>query len=121
MARPFGAIALTAGIVVAVGVAGCSKHAASPKQNPPQASVPAPEDDKTAEIQAAMAQLPEADRKIAEAQKVCLVSDEPLGSMGMPYKVTVKERDVFLCCEGCKDAIEKDPDKFLAKLDAEKK
>ena len=61
------------------------------------------------EIREAMAQLPEADRKLAEAQGVCPVGDGPLGSMGMPYKVTVKGRDVFLCCEGCKEKIEAIP------------
>jgi hypothetical protein len=72
------------------------------------------------DIREAMAKLPEADRKLAEAQGVCPVSGKPLGSMGMPLKVTVKERDVFLCCEGCKESLEKDPDKFFAKIDEKK-
>ncbi len=64
-----------------------------------------------------LAKLSEADRAVAEKQKVCPVSGEPLGSMGVPVKVTVKDRDVFLCCEGCKSAILDDPDTYLAKLD----
>jgi len=64
-----------------------------------------------------LAKLSEADRAIADAQKVCPVSGEPLGSMGVPVKVTVKDRDVLLCCEGCRSAILDDPDKYLAKLD----
>ncbi len=76
--------------------------------------------DEQKEIQKAMAELPEADRKLAIAQATCPVSGEALGTMGMPFKVTVKERDVFLCCDGCKDKIEKDPDAYLAKLDAKK-
>ena len=72
------------------------------------------------EIREAMAKLPAADRTIAEAQGTCPVGDGPLGAMGMPYKVTVKGRDVFLCCEHCKEAVEKDPDAILAKLDAKK-
>jgi len=76
--------------------------------------------DEEKEIQAAIAKLPEADRKLAEAQGVCPVSNEPLGSMGMPLKVTVKDRDVFLCCDGCKGKIEKDPDTYLTKLDEKK-
>ena len=66
-----------------------------------------------------LAKLSEADRAIAEKQKICPVSGEPLGSMGVPVKVTVKDRGVLLCCEGCRTAILDDPDTYLAKLDAE--
>jgi hypothetical protein len=37
--------------------------------------------------------------------------------MGTPIKVTVEGRDVYLYCEGCRDQLEANPDKFLAKLD----
>jgi len=72
-------------------------------------------------VAANLAKLPEQDRAAAEKQKVCPVSGEPLGKMGVPVKVTVKdskgaEHTVFLCCPHCKEAIEKDPDKYLAKL-----
>ena len=65
-------------------------------------------------------ELDEADRKLAEKQKVCPVSGSPLGTadMGKPYKMTVKGRVIFLCCDGCKDAVEKDPDGILKKVDA---
>ena len=33
--------------------------------------------------------------------------------------VKVGDRAVFLCCEGCREAVEKDPEKYLAKLDAQ--
>jgi YHS domain-containing protein len=69
-----------------------------------------------AKIAASLAQLSEEDRALAEKQRICPVSGQPLGSMGVPVKVTVKGQDVFLCCEGCKEAIEKDPDTYLAKL-----
>jgi len=62
--------------------------------------------------------LSDADKALVEKQKYCIVANEPLGSMGTPIKVNVKGRDVFLCCEGCRDAVLKDPDKYLAKLDA---
>jgi hypothetical protein len=61
--------------------------------------------------------LTDADKALIETQKLCLVANEPLGSMGTPVKVTVKGRDVFLCCEGCREAVLSDPDKYLAKLD----
>jgi len=69
------------------------------------------------EITAAMAELDEADRTAALAQKICPVSDEPLGSMGAPLKVDVAGRTVFICCEHCRDSLLKEPQKFLAKLD----
>jgi len=65
-------------------------------------------------------ELDEADQKRARQQKVCPVSGSPLGTadMGKPYKMTVKGQDLFLCCEGCKDAVDKDPDGILKKVNA---
>ena len=68
------------------------------------------------EIAANLAKLSEEDRQLAQKQKICPVSDEPLGSMGVPKKVSVKGQDVFICCEGCQEKITADPDKYLAKL-----
>jgi hypothetical protein len=73
-----------------------------------------------AEIRKALAELPSEHRKLAEAQLVCPVGGGRLGSMGMPYLVSIKDRDILLCCEGCKGAIESDPDKYLATLDRTK-
>jgi hypothetical protein len=64
----------------------------------------------------ALAQLPAEDRALAEKQKICPVSDEPLGSMGVPVKVTVEGRDVFLCCESCEGMLKENPEEYLAKL-----
>ena len=55
--------------------------------------------------------------------KTCVVSDEPLGSMGDYVNYVHKEagkpdRTVRFCCDGCIDDFKKDPAKFLAKLDA---
>ncbi len=72
------------------------------------------EEDEQAE---ALAGLSEEDRALAEKQKICPVSGQPLGSMGVPVKVTVKDRDVFLCCKGCEGSLLEDPDTYLAKLD----
>jgi hypothetical protein len=65
----------------------------------------------------ALAKLSAADRELAEKQKICPVSGEPLGAMGTPYKVTLKDREVFLCCSGCEARIKENPDEYLAKLD----
>lgn len=72
--------------------------------------------DEEAEIRAALAELTPEDRKLAEAQKFCVIqTDERLGSMGAPVKVMIKDQPVFLCCGGCKKKAEKDPDETLAK------
>jgi Cu(I)/Ag(I) efflux system membrane fusion protein len=63
-----------------------------------------------------LAELSPEDRAAAEKQGVCLVSGEKLGSMGTPYKTTVKGQTVFLCCDGCEEKLQKEPDKYLAKL-----
>lgn len=68
------------------------------------------------DIAAAMAKLSAKDRALAETQKVCVVANEPLGSMGTPIKVEHDGQVAFLCCAGCKEAFEADPQKFLAAL-----
>ncbi len=62
-------------------------------------------------------ELSAADRALAEKQKYCPKTGELLGSMGKPYKIKLNGRDVFLCCDGCEEAVKKDPDKYLKKLD----
>jgi YHS domain-containing protein len=68
------------------------------------------------EIAANIAKLPEADRALAAAQVNCVVSDHPLGGMGVPVKVEADGKTAFLCCKGCKKEFESNPAKFLAKL-----
>ena len=41
---------------------------------------------------------------------------EALGSMGVPTKVEVNGKTVWLCCPGCKDKLDTDPEQYLAKL-----
>ena len=71
------------------------------------------------DVATALSQLTPGDRMAALAQKVCPVSDEPLGSMGKPPKVTVEGQDVFLCCDGCEDPLRNESAKYLAKLKSE--
>ncbi len=47
----------------------------------------------------------------------CLVSGQPLGSMGAPVKVEYEGRTLLFCCESCIDAFQADPRKYLQKLD----
>ncbi|MBL6706552.1 MAG: hypothetical protein ISQ06_10590 [Planctomycetaceae bacterium] len=49
-------------------------------------------------------------------QKICPVSGKPLGSMGAPPAVRIGDRDVYVCCAGCTNALKADPQKYLAKL-----
>ncbi len=63
-----------------------------------------------------LAKLAEADRKRAEGQRVCPITDLPLGSMGVPFKMTVQGTPLFLCCEACKDQVAKDPQAALTKI-----
>ena len=59
------------------------------------------------------------DEKAYKAQGKCPVMDEEFGGdMGTPWVVNVKSRDVFVCCKGCIAKVQKDPDKYLAKLPA---
>jgi hypothetical protein len=47
--------------------------------------------------------LSPADRKLAEAQRVCPVTKLPLGSMGPLVRLESGGQTVFLCCPACKE------------------
>lgn len=104
---------------LAFGLSGCGdpQDASSPApSNQAQTDEHAGHTHANTEIEKAMAQLSSEDRAAAEKQRICPVSGASLGSMGEPYKVTAKGRDVFLCCQGCEGSFNEDPDKYLAKL-----
>ena len=46
----------------------------------------------------------------------CVVSGEKLGSMGEPFVITHEGTEVRFCCDSCVPKFEKDPAKYLAKL-----
>jgi Cu(I)/Ag(I) efflux system membrane fusion protein len=115
-----------AAAIAVVGLSGCASQeepAAPASQQAPDADHDhdhgdhADHDHEAGEIAEAMAKLSDEDRAAAEKQKTCPVGDGPLGGMGTPVKVTVKGREVFLCCQGCEEEILSNPDKYLAKLD----
>jgi hypothetical protein len=69
-------------------------------------------------IESALAKLSPEDRRLAEAQKWCAIqTDNRLGEMGAPIKITIKDQPVFLCCKGCKKEALADPDATLAKVE----
>jgi hypothetical protein len=61
----------------------------------------------------------------APAVTTCVVSGETLGEMGTPYAYVHKEegkpdRTIQLCCKSCVRKFQKNPAKYLEKLDASK-
>lgn len=82
----------------------------------PAKSAPAPATAKAAKIQKNLARLVPADRPQAEAQTVCPVTGQALGSMGVPVKIAVGGHTFFLCCENCRDEAKQHPEDTLARL-----
>src|SRR5436305_257736 len=53
--------------------------------------------------------------------KTCVVSDEKLGEMGDPFVFKYKDREVKLCCKSCKKDFDKNPEKFIKKIEKAEK
>jgi YHS domain-containing protein len=47
----------------------------------------------------------------------CVVSGEKLGSMGKSYVHEHKGKEVQFCCKSCLKSFDKDPAKYLAKIE----
>ena len=89
-----------------------SKRKKGEADDPPPSS-PRPKLSPEAEIRAILAKLPPEEKKAAEAQRLCPVQGEPLGSMGMPVKITLNGTEVFLCCKACVAEARENPEKTL--------
>jgi hypothetical protein len=76
---------------------------------PPKANRPKPLAGET--------KLDAADQAIVDEQEVCPVTKEPLDSMGGPVMVTIGERRIAICCEGCRKPLERESQKFIQWLD----
>jgi uncharacterized protein (TIGR03000 family) len=63
-----------------------------------------------------LAKLSADDRQLAEAQKNCPITGDPLGTLGVPEKIMLKGQPVFLCCKDCIEKAKADPDKTLAQV-----
>jgi YHS domain-containing protein len=98
-------------------------------ESPAAAPAEPPAEEKKAETKGAAAAASLSDEEVAEikklpageaehalAQMVCPVSDEKLGSMGMPLKVTAEGRTFYLCCKGCNQEVKDNPSAVVAKL-----
>jgi YHS domain-containing protein len=49
--------------------------------------------------------------------KTCIVSGDKLGEMGDPFVYAYKGREIKFCCKGCLKDFNKDPAKYLKKID----
>jgi len=78
---------------------------------------PTTPDDKETKVAAALAKLPPADRKLAEAQAWCPVQRDKLGAMGVPVKVKAGDRTLFVCCEACRAEAEANPAAMFERVD----
>lgn len=68
-------------------------------------------------MEATLAKLPPEDRESAMKQHFCPVSGKMLGTMGMPEKIEVEGKTVWICCEACEEMVRAEPEKYLAKLE----
>ena len=72
--------------------------------------------DVSAKALANIEKLPAEDRMPAKEQKICPITNQPLGSMGVPVAISLDGQKVFLCCSGCIEAAKKDPEKTLKQV-----
>ena len=87
----------------------------APKTEEPKADAPKTgklSDDEIKEIKT----LPADEQDAALKQAKCPVSDEALGSMGAPIKVTAEGKTFYICCKGCAKEVETNPKEVVAKL-----
>lgn len=56
------------------------------------------------------------DDELIARQNICPVTGAKLGSMGKPIRATVGNQTLFLCCASCPDKLQREPQKYLARL-----
>ena len=49
--------------------------------------------------------------------KTCIVSGDKLGEMGAPFVYKYKGREIKFCCKGCLKDFNKEPDKYIKKIE----
>ncbi len=70
----------------------------------------------TEEFLANIAQLNAEDQSLSKLQVLCPITEEPLGSMGVPLKIIVDGEPVMICCEGCTDMAQRNAADTLEKV-----
>ena len=63
-----------------------------------------------------IAKLPAEDQPLARRQQTCPITGQPLGSMGVPVKLSLKGQSVFICCPGCEDRLKQNPEQYMESL-----
>lgn len=89
-------------------------EASPPPANPMRPASPAKEPSK--DDLENVAKLSATDQELARVQRLCPVTDLPLGSMGVPPKILINGEAVFLCCQGCEKRAQRDAEKTLEKV-----
>lgn len=56
----------------------------------------------------------------SETAEICVVSGDKLGEMGKPYVFEYKGQEIKLCCKDCRKDFDKDPEKYMKKLEVKK-
>lgn len=74
---------------------------------------------KDSKMAANLQELSETERGLATAQRICPITREPLGSMGVPLRIEVAGRPVFLCCAGCKEEALQKEEEIVRWLDSQ--
>ncbi len=49
--------------------------------------------------------------------KTCIVSGDKLGEMGEPFVYKYKDREIKFCCKGCLKDFNKEPAKYVKKIE----
>jgi len=91
----------------------------APAGQPPGQATPKPKvavASPTADDLKNVEQLPEEERQLAIAQRFCPITNQPLGSMGVPTKITLRGQPVILCCKGCIGKAKRSPDETLQRV-----
>jgi Cu(I)/Ag(I) efflux system membrane fusion protein len=82
---------------------------------------PTTPDDEAEKIAASLKKLSPEDRKLAESQRLCPIRNDPLGSMGVPVKLTLEGKQVFVCCKGCIAEANSGPSRTFSRVEEFKK
>ena len=69
-------------------------------------------------IEASLAKLGPEDQSLVVAQGFCpIMTDAPLGAMGVPIKLEIGHEVIFVCCKGCQKKALANPEKSLATVE----
>lgn len=107
---------LSVSLVSVVAFTGCGPQADNTPPKSAATSQPKSESSEVdmAAMKAELAKLSPEDAASAEKQHVCPVTKKMLGTMGAPLKVDVKGKPIWICCEGCREELLANADKYLA-------